>query len=282
MPRRTIVGIGHGTFTPPTFGGGGGGEGAGGSIGAYAAPILGRRDNSWYEANRPVPPAPTRTFYCDAAAAAGGDGSQATPWNSLATVNSNVAAGDLVYLKGTFPDGQYLRPPLGTSAAAWAQYVLWPGAASCTIYGDQPGGLPPCWVTGRQYCYFDGLTFDSRNASGAAGSPSITPQGGAGHLYIANPAGGKNRAAWCLFVRGGGQATQEYTLAEFQAAVGAGPADGLVAADTDPLFQSEDEADVATTVLVPQAASPAKDIGRNIAGLTDAGAAPDAGFYEVG
>src|SRR5215204_3835626 len=68
----------------------------------------------------PVPPTPTSAppsaYYVDCSAAANGSGTQASPWNNLATVNARTfAPGDnLVFKRGTTCTGFFYFSSAGT------------------------------------------------------------------------------------------------------------------------------------------------------------------------
>lgn len=117
--------------------------------------------------NIPTPALPSsflRTFYADSAAAGGGLGTQASPFNSIGQFEAIKQAGDRLYVKGNFSAAGNERIGQFGQSGTLANpilYTLWPGEVNAYI---QLGGLPNGYdtvymVSGEQHHWFFGLTF---------------------------------------------------------------------------------------------------------------------------
>ena len=120
-------------------------------------------------------------FY-DSAAAGGGDGSQATPYNSIYTAITNVGSKKYIYGKGTTtPDSNYVDPNGGTgfvysiqlpAARAGESTRLsirnWPGFTWTIDGGVNTDRIGFISKSSASYMTFRGIDFSNLDASGSA------------------------------------------------------------------------------------------------------------------
>lgn len=153
----------------------------GSGLGASGVGVMGwRREQAraWYVQNRPAIPTPLRVYYVDAQNGDDdtGDGSSGLPWQTITKINATRQPGDRFYLKGTFPDGEFIGHFGGTpgTAANPFQYFVWPGETATFLGGSVNGWSPIMAIS--HYLIFNGLTLrPSAQATAGAQADNSTP-----------------------------------------------------------------------------------------------------------
>ena len=108
-------------------------------------------------------------YYCNSAAAGGGDGSSGTPWNTLAQVKAHTfVAGDNCYLVADSEfDENLIIGQAGTNGSP-ITYAKSGVGADPIIHGADGWGISTNWVASRNY-----ITLKNLHISEVVGSPSI-------------------------------------------------------------------------------------------------------------
>ena len=149
------------------------------------------------------PPLPGTTKYVDPAARGGGNGTQGSPYNSIATAISNTVAGDTIILRaGTYP--QTTISTSGTSRA-WRRLIAFTGETP--TFGSASGDVLTMnanfWVldglhfntsvnstirigTNAHHVFVQNSSADDIGTSGNIGNAFVSIGPGANNVYVVN------------------------------------------------------------------------------------------------
>lgn len=145
--------------------------------------------------NRPeTPQTPTSTVYCDAAASPGAAGTIGDPFD-LTDMLANLAAGQLVYIKGDFGDNNLLVSGINGTSTEWIIFRKWPGEAQPIFNPTAHSGV---YMLGGSYMSFEDLELHGSITEGA-----VAILDGAHHIHVVGCTLTGPRSGWCAGVTAG-------------------------------------------------------------------------------